>query len=104
VLAIHIYAGIFVALGVANSPCILAENLQWLATLNTLIGAATNVVLNYFLIPVYGIPGVAFSTFISYGIAAYISLAFHEKTRDQFYRITSSVFLGLRLMRESENQ
>lgn len=91
VLAIHIWAGIFVALGVVNGSWFLAENLQKLATLNTLIGAAVNVILNYFFIPIYGIAGVAFATFASYGVAAYVSLFLYKKTRGQFYRITLAI-------------
>ncbi|MDR3491374.1 MAG: flippase, partial [Gammaproteobacteria bacterium] len=91
VLSIHIWAGVFVGLGVANGPWFLSENLQKLATINTLMGAAVNVVLNYFFIPIYGIEGVAFATFISYGVAAYLALFMHKKTRVQFYKITSAL-------------
>ena len=91
VLTVHIWAGVFVGLGVVNGQWFLAENLQKIATLNTLIGAAANVVLNYFLIPIYGIAGVAFATFASYGIAAYFSLSLYNKTRQQFYRITLAI-------------
>lgn len=90
VLSIYIWAGVFVGLGVVNGQWFLAENLQKLATLNTLIGAATNVALNYLLIPVYGMKGAAFATFFSYGIAAYGVLFFHVKTRERFYKITLS--------------
>lgn len=90
VLSIHIWAGIFVGIGVVNGGWFLAENLQKVATLNTLIGAITNVVLNYFLIPIYGISGVAFATFVSYGVAAYLMLFFQKKTRSKFYEITSA--------------
>ena len=91
VLSIHIWAGIFVGLGVVNGSWFVAENLQKLATLNVLIGAATNAILNYFLIPIYGIPGVAFATFASYGVAAYLSLLFNKKTRGRFLAITKSL-------------
>ena len=101
VLSIHIWAGIFVALGVVNGSWFLAENLQKLATLNTLIGAAVNVVLNYLLIPIYGIAGVAVATFASYGVAAYLALFLYKKTRSQFYRITFAILLqGWRPIRE----
>lgn len=96
VLALHIWAGIFVALGVVNGSWFLAENLQKLATINTLIGAAVNVILNYFLIPIYGIAGVAFATFASYGVAAYLALLLHRKTRGRFYMVTSAIFPGWR--------
>lgn len=91
VLAIHIWAGIFVALGVVNGSWFLAENLQKLATLNTLIGAAVNVILNYFLIPIYGIAGVAFATFVSYGISAYFTLLLYKQTRGRFLEITLAI-------------
>ena len=101
VLSIHIWAGIFVGLGVANGQWFLAENLQRLATLNTLIGAAVNVALNYLLIPVYGITGVAFATFVSYGVSAYLTLFLHIKTRGRFYAITSSIIPSWRWIREN---
>lgn len=91
VLAIHIWAGIFVALGVVNGSWFLAENLQKLATINTLIGAAVNVILNYFLIPIYGIAGAAFATFFSYGVSAYFALMLYKKTRGRFLEITLAV-------------
>lgn len=96
VLSIHIWAAVFVGLGVVNGSWFLAENLQKLATLNTLIGAVANVVLNYFLIPVYGIAGVAFATLASYGVAAYLALLLHKKTRGRFFIVTSAVFPGWR--------
>jgi O-antigen/teichoic acid export membrane protein len=99
VLSIHIWAGIFVGLGVTNGKWFLAENLQRLATWNTLIGAAANVVLNYFLIPVYGISGVAFATFVSYGVAAYLSLLFNKKTRGRFLAITKSLIPSMGIFR-----
>ena len=99
VLSIHIWAGIFVGLGVTNGKWFLAENLQRLATWNTLIGAAANVVLNYFLIPVYGISGVAFATFASYGVAAYLSLLFNKKTRGRFLAITKSLIPSMEMFR-----
>lgn len=94
VLAIHIWAGIFVALGVVNGAWFLAENLQKLATINTLIGAAVNVIMNYFLIPIYGIAGVAFATFVSYSVSAYFTLLLYKQTRDRFREITLAIIPG----------
>jgi len=91
VLSIHIWAGIFVGLGVVNGKWFLAENLQRLATWNTFIGAAANVVLNYILLPLYGVTGAALATFISYGVAAYLSLLINVKTRDRFFAISRSL-------------
>lgn len=91
VLSIHIWAGLFVGLGVVNGQWFLAENLQNLATRNILIGAAANVALNYILIPIYGGTGAALATFISYGVAAYLSLLFNIKTRDRFFAISRAL-------------
>ena len=91
VLSIHIWAGIFVAVGVANAQWFLAENLQRLATLNTLLGAATNVALNYLLIPAYGLTGAASATVISYAVSVYLSLFISIKTRERFFAISRSL-------------
>lgn len=91
VLSIHIWAGLFVSMGVVNGQWFLAENLQNLATRNTLTGAVTNVVLNYILIPLYGVTGAALATFISYGVAAYLSLLTNSKTRNRFFAISRSL-------------
>lgn len=90
VLSIHIWAGLFVSMGVVNGQWFLAENLQNLGTRNTLTGAVTNVALNYFLIPLYGVTGAALATFISYGVAAYLSLLINSKTRNRFFAISRS--------------
>ena len=94
VLSIHIWAGVFVGLGVVNGQWFLAEGLQKIATVNVLIGVITNVFLNYLLIPIYGITGVAFATLASYGVAAYLALLLHRKTRKRFYHITWAVLPG----------
>jgi O-antigen/teichoic acid export membrane protein len=90
VLSIYIWAGLFVGLGTVNGQWFLAENLQNLATRNALLGAAANVALNYILIPIYGVKGAALGTFISYGVAAYLSLLINRKTRDRFFAISRS--------------
>ena len=84
VLMIHIWAGIFVFLGVASGKWFLTENLQIFSTINTTIGAIVNILLNYILIKNIGIEGAAWATLISYFIAAYFGLLFFKKTRINF--------------------
>lgn len=96
VLMIHIWAGVFVFLGVASGKWLLIENLQLFSTINTLIGAMLNVLLNYTLIKKLGITGAAWSTLVSYFVAAYLSLFFWEKTRINFLTITKS-FIPIRI-------
>jgi len=91
VLRIHIWAGVFVFLGVASSFWLVNENLQIFSTLNTLIGAFSNIGLNYFLIDSIGIQGAAWATLISYALAAYISLSFWDRTRINFICLSKSI-------------
>jgi len=94
VLMIHIWAGVFVFLGVAGGKWLLSENLQIFSLLNTTIGAFVNIFLNYILIGRIGIQGAAWATFISYFISAYFSLLFWKKTRINFYNLSKSFFLS----------
>jgi O-antigen/teichoic acid export membrane protein len=93
VLSIHIWAGVFVFLGVASGKWLLTENLQVFSTINTSIGAIVNIILNYILIKIMGINGAAISTLISYFIAAYLCLSFFGKTRINFINLTKSLYL-----------
>ena len=91
VLMIHIWAGVFVFLGVASGKWLLIENLQMFSTINTTIGAVVNVLLNYVLIPKIGVEGAAWATLISYLIAAYLCLLFWKKTRINFINLSKSL-------------
>jgi O-antigen/teichoic acid export membrane protein len=91
VLMVHIWAGVFVFLGVASGKWLLTENLQIFSTINTTIGASTNISLNYILISNVGIEGAAWATLISYLIAAYLSLFIWKKTRVNFLNLTKSL-------------
>jgi len=97
VLMIHIWAGVFVFLGVASGKWLLTENLQIFSTINTAIGATVNVLLNYILIKNIGVEGAAWATLISYFIAAYLSLLLWKKTRVNFVNLSKSL-LFLRIL------
>ncbi len=62
VLAIHIWAVVFVFLGAAASPWIINERLTKLFLYQTGAGAVANVALNLYLIPRYGAIGAAVAT------------------------------------------
>lgn len=72
VLMIHIWAGVFVFLGVAFSNYLTNENLTIKSFLRTFLGAIINVALNLVLIPRYGIKGAAIATLFSQFTANYI--------------------------------
>ncbi|MDJ0902063.1 MAG: flippase [Xenococcus sp. MO_188.B8] len=73
ILSWHIWAGIFVFLGVARSKWLMIENLTIFNFATTGLGAITNIVLNLWLIPLYQGVGAAIATIISYAVAGYIS-------------------------------
>jgi len=91
VLRIYIWAGVFVALGVASSKWLVVENLQIYSFYRTVLGAVLNISCNLWLIPIYGIKGAVFATLISYFIVAYVSLGFFKKTRGNFWTVTCSL-------------
>ncbi len=84
VLAVHVWASVFVFLGVAQGPWNVAENLLKLGFYRTLAGAATNVLLNVALIPRFSAMGAAIATVLSYAVAGVIANAFDVRTRPVF--------------------
>jgi PST family polysaccharide transporter len=82
VLAFHIWAGVAVYLGVVSSQCVLAENLLKISMFRTMLGLATNFVLNLAFIPQYGAQGAAVATVVSYFVATF-SLVIFVSTRSQ---------------------
>jgi polysaccharide transporter, PST family len=85
VLAVHVWASVFVFLGVAQSPWDLSKNLLTLSLLRTVSGAVINVALNLYLIPRYSAMGAAIATVISYAVSGVFSNAFSARTRPVFY-------------------
>jgi PST family polysaccharide transporter len=92
VLAVHVWASIFVFLGVAQSPWDLSQNLMKLALYRTLAGAAANILLNFVLIPKFSAMGAAIATVVSYGVSAVIGNAFDARTRPIFYMQLRSLY------------
>lgn len=85
VLAIHIWASIFVFLGVASGKWFLTENRQLLSLQRTVLGAIANIALNLWLIPLYGAVGAAIATVISQSIAAWLFDPLQVVSRPMFF-------------------
>lgn len=81
VLTIHIWGGVFVYWGVITSKWFILEKLPYIVTLNTAIAAFSNIVLNYWFIPHYGIIGAAYATLISQAFSNFLILFFIPRTR-----------------------
>jgi len=84
ILAVHIWASLFVFMGVATLPWFIAEGLNHVSLGKTLLGAILNVILNFLLIPSYGGLGAAIATISSQAAAAFFSNAIDKRTRKLF--------------------
>jgi len=91
ILKIHIWAGIFVFLGVASTRWLIVEDLQIFSTINTGLGALLNIILNYILLPKYGIVGAAWATLISYSFSGFFVYIFFRKIRSNFVVVVKSI-------------
>ena len=76
-----LFAGVFVALGVAQGPWVINEGLTRFLLGRTLAGGGVNITLNLLLIPGYGGYGAAWATVVSYGVAAVVSNAIYAPAR-----------------------
>ena len=91
VLSIHIWASIFVFLGVAASRWFLAENKQTLSLQRSVLGAVLNILLNLILIPHHGLIGAAVATIISHCFAVFFLDFMQVETRTMFYMKMNSI-------------
>lgn len=84
ILSVHIWASLFVFMGVATSPWFIAEGLNNVSLGKTLLGAILNIILNLLLIPEYSGLGAAIATISSQAVAAFFSNAIDKRTRRLF--------------------
>jgi PST family polysaccharide transporter len=93
VLAIHIWTAVFVGLSFSSGRWFINEGYTLLALKRNLLGLVVNVILNTYLIPLYGPKGAALATLLSYFMASYASDLFSRKTRMVFLQKTRALFL-----------
>jgi O-antigen/teichoic acid export membrane protein len=93
ILMIHIWAGLFVFLSVANDKWFYIENKSFLLTKKVIIGVISNVMLNIILIPLYGIKGAAIATIISYTISVLLSDLFFKNMNQLFWMKIKALLL-----------
>ncbi len=91
-LAIHIWSGVFVFLGSASTQYLLAEGFTLVSFQRTALGAVLNVVLNLWLIPLYGGFGASIATLIACMFSTFY-LLFLPATRQQGIMMLKSLFL-----------
>ena len=91
-LSVHIWSGVFVFLGAANSQYLIAEGYVKLTFWRTGFGALVNIVLNLILIPKMGMMGAAIATLIAYACSAFFVLLI-PKVKKQGVMMLKSLFL-----------
>lgn len=78
VLAIHIWGAVFVSFGIAWAKWMVIEGLQLTMLKINLLSLAANIILNYLLIPKYGVTGAAVATAVSYSLGHTIFALFFK--------------------------
>lgn len=91
-LAIHIWSGVFVFMGSASSQYLLAEGYTMISFYRTAAGALVNILLNIWLIPLYGGVGASIATLVAYFVATF-SILVLVRTRQQGVMMLKSLFL-----------
>jgi polysaccharide transporter, PST family len=79
ILIVHIWASIFIFLGVIRGIWMIAEDLTGVYFQMTLLGTLVNVGLNMILIPRYGGLGAAIATVVAYAMASYLGCIFYPR-------------------------
>jgi polysaccharide transporter, PST family len=84
ILMVHIWASIFIALTAVRGVWLVVEDLTTLYMQTTALGALTNIILNFILIPHHAGLGAAVATVISYAVASYLSCMFYSQLKGVF--------------------
>ena len=98
VLTIHVWALIFVSLGVVSGKIMIIEGCLMLILERAVIGAFINVIANFILIPKYGAIGAAIATIISLICSNLFYDLLRKKTRKFFFMKVDSL-LGITIIK-----
>jgi len=103
VLKILTWKTVFVALFVSSGQLIIIENIQKYAVFRNIVGCFISVILNFLLIPKYGIIGSASATIITMSFTGYFSHIF-IKPFQYLYKIqnNSLLFGFIRIFRHNQ--
>ncbi len=91
VLVWHIWAALFIFVGVGAERYLLIENMHSFFLYKGIVGMVSNVLLNFWLIPQFGIMGAVYATLVSYCLASYLILLFTKATRGIFIMQTKAL-------------
>jgi len=85
VLRILLFTFFFLNIGIIGSKWYVLFKLERYILLRSFIGVLLNIILNLYLIKIYGIIGVAWATVISQFFVTFLFDLFNEKTRPLFW-------------------
>jgi O-antigen/teichoic acid export membrane protein len=98
ILQVHIWAFIFVSLGVIRGKWLIAENMTTFSMIAAGIGAIVNVTLNVLLIPESAGVGAAWATLFAQVTATYLTCFLLSKTRSRALpQMTRALYLPFRI-------
>ena len=98
ILAIHVWAGVFIFLREALGRWFITEDLLSFAFISNGLGALVNVILNLLLIPRYAATGAAVATVISYASAGYFACFVHPRTREAAWMMSRALAVPVRAL------
>jgi O-antigen/teichoic acid export membrane protein len=104
VLKIYMWSSVFGFLIVATSSYLVAENKTIFLLFRYTLGMLINLLLNWLLIPVYGIEGSAMATLVAYLFAAYLSACLYKGMWPLFVMETRALYLPGSLKRFFESR
>jgi len=83
-LKLYIYCAVFAFIGGISSRWFIINNYQRFMTFYLIISAFLNIILNLYLIPIYGIWGASLASLISFSVASTFSNLISIKTYKNF--------------------
>ena len=100
VLVVTIWAVPFVYLGAISTRMYVAAGLTRMVLWRSCCGLLLNLVLNYLLIPKYGVDGAAISSLVAHMMTSYISNVFVVQGRTIF-KVQTKMFSPLKLIKNN---
>lgn len=97
ILRLHIFAATFIFMRALLAQWLVSERFAEFSLFSQLSGAVSNVLLNLWLIPLYGGLGAAIATLVSYAITTYFCLWCFQRTRPIAWMMTRSMGFVFRL-------
>ena len=94
VLSIHIWAALFVFFGWSKGIWIVAEGLTMFSLLATTSGAVINILLNFWLLPIYRETCAAIATVISYAFVDYFMCMIYPPAQKIGWVMTKALTLN----------